>query len=390
MISPLTLVDPHSSYNGRMNVCDHPDLLDLDEALRRLAEAIPARGLPALHAGREDPALDRSAMDGLALRAADGSGPRRVLGTLFAGMDPAAFRVGPAEGVRIMTGACLPEGADAVVPVEQLADGTTPTILPKEGDHIRKRGSQGAAGDQLLPEGAPWSAVRAGLFAQEGTVLALPRRPVVAVASTGDELVADPAPWQIRDSNGPMLEALAFRLGAEVRRLPRLPDTEAALRGALESMDGVDVLLTSGGVSAGDKDLLPGLLEAMGARILFHKIRLKPGKPMLAARLGGLTLLGLPGNPQSAYLNALLFLPVALARLQGAEPAAPWKTAPLRGAVKNKGDRPFLAPCALDGGLVPLSNQGSGDLGALARAQACALIPPGGQEGGETKYVDVI
>jgi molybdopterin molybdotransferase len=185
-----------------------------------------------------------------------------------------------------------------------------------------------------------------------------------------------------------MLEALARRLGAETRRMTRLPDAEEALRTALLEMRDADLLLTSGGVSAGDKDLLPGVLRGLGAEILFHKIRLKPGKPMLAARLGGLTILGLPGNPQSAYLNALLFLPLALARLQGAEAPPIWHQGHLLEVVKNKGDRPHLVPCTLAGrNLRPLKNQGSGDLGGLARAQACALIPPGGREAGPVDYM---
>ncbi len=372
-----------------MSVCDHEDLLDLDEALHRLAAAIPMQALSSLQAERDDPALDRSAMDGLAVRAQDGATPRRVLGTLYAGMDPSAFTVGPGEGVRIMTGACLPAGADAVVPVELLSsDGAHPAKAPKLGDHVRLRGSQARASDVVLPPGEPWQAARVGLFAQEGRTIPLPRRPKAAIASTGDELVADPSPWQIRDSNGPMLEALAFRMGAEPRRMSRLPDTEEALREALTSLQDADVLLTSGGVSAGDKDLLPGVLRSLGAEILFHKIRLKPGKPMLAARLGHLTILGLPGNPQSAYLNALLFLPVALARLQGTEAPSPWRQGTLLEPVKNKGERPLLAPCSLhQHELRPVAQQGSGDLGALARAQVCARIAPGGQGPGPVEYL---
>jgi molybdopterin molybdotransferase len=185
-----------------------------------------------------------------------------------------------------------------------------------------------------------------------------------------------------------MLEALAFRLGGEVRRLPRLADDAKALEQALGRMEGIDILLTSGGVSMGERDLLPGVLRDMGATLLFHRIRLKPGKPMLAARLGDLTILGLPGNPVSAYLNALLFLPVALARLQGGEALDPWKEAELAEPVANKGDRPLLHPCTLQAGrLLPLPSQGSADLVRLAQADACAWIPPGGAKAGRTRYL---
>jgi molybdopterin molybdotransferase len=214
----------------------------------------------------------------------------------------------------------------------------------------------------------------------------------VAVASTGDELVAEPAAHQIRDSNGPMLEALAHALGADVLRRPALPDDPAALAAALSAPDGAPILLTSGGVSMGEHDHLPSVLAGLGARILFHRIRLKPGKPMLAALLGDRLILGLPGNPVSAYLNALLFLPVALARLQGLRPPDPWRSGPLAARVKNKGDRPLLHPCRIeDGTLHPLASKGSGDLVTLAQADACAWIEPGGLEAGaKTRYLAVV
>jgi molybdopterin molybdotransferase len=373
-------------------------LLPLDDALALLRAALPAPEAPALLADRDDPALDRSAMDGVALRSADGEAPRRLAGTLFAGEDPASRPVGPGEAVRIMTGAALPPGADAVVPVERIRlEGSFIHLeaAPRGGDHVRKRGSQARAGEELLPKGTPLNAARAGLRAQVGLDVPAPRRVVVGVASTGDELTADPLPHQIRDSNGPMLAALAHRLGAEARRLPALPDDPAALRARLSDLGGIRVLLTSGGVSLGQKDHLPAVLEALGARILFHWIRLKPGKPMLAALLpasgGDRLVLGLPGNPVSAYLNALLFLPVVLARLEGVQEPDPWRHGTLARAVRNPGDRPLLHPCRRVGpALEPLPTQGSGDLVTLARADACAWIPEGGATPGPVRYLEVL
>ena len=375
--------------------CDHPDLLPLEEALRRLWEALPAPATGEVRADRDDPAADRAAMDGVALRTADGRLSRRLLGTLFAGDDPAAFRIEPGTAVRIMTGAALPPGADAIVPVEQLADTgghVQVQVDPEPGDHIRARGEQARAGYLLLPAGAPLTAAALGLRAQVGLPVPAPARLRVDVASTGDELVAEPAPWQIRDSNGPMLAALAHALGADVRRKPSLPDEPEALAAALAEPGGAPILLTSGGVSMGEHDHLPSVLAALGARILFHRIRLKPGKPMLAALLGDRLVLGLPGNPVSAYLNALLFLPVALARLQGGAFPDPWRPGRLAERVKNKGDRPLLHPCRREGGLLhPLPSKGSGDLVTLARAEACAWIAPGGLEAGaETRWLPVL
>lgn len=375
--------------------CDHPDLLPLDEALARLWAALPAPPATEVRADRDDPASDLAAMDGVALRSEEGSAPRRLLGTLYAGDDPAAFTVTPGTAVRIMTGAALPAGADAILPVEQLreADGIIhPLDDPRPGDHVRRRGGQAHAGDLLVPADQPLNVARTALRAWVGQPVPPPSRIRVAVASTGDELVADPAPHQIRDSNGPMLAALAHTLGAEVERRPALPDDPGALAAALRNPGGARILLTSGGVSMGEHDHLPQVLKDLGAAILFHKIRLKPGKPMLAAQLGDLLVLALPGNPVSAYLNALLFLPVALARLEGRALPDPWRRARLAAPVKHKGDRPLLHPCRLmDGQLEPLPGKGSADLVTLARADAFAWIEAPGQKArDQVRYLTVV
>lgn len=381
---------PWERYHGGMS----SDLLSLEEALQRLAGAFPPPATGAILADRDDPALDRSAMDGAAMRAADGTAPRTVLGTLYAGDPPSLFRVAPGTCVRIMTGACLPEGADTVVPVEHLveADGTlAPTAPPREGEWIRRRGGQALAGALLLPGGLPHNAARTGLRAQVGLEPPPLRRVRVGVAPTGDEIVDHPEPHQIRDSNGPMLTALAHALGAEARQLPALPDDPASLEAFLSGLDGLDILITSGGVSAGEKDHLPRVLEALGARVLFHKIRLKPGKPMLAAILGRRVILGLPGNPVSSYLNALLFLPVAMAGLLGTVAPDPWKSGQLEAAVPNPGDRPLLHPCRRQGAVLqPLDSRGSADLIRLAQADACAWIAPGGAPAGPARYLDLL
>jgi molybdopterin molybdotransferase len=292
-----------------------------------------------------------------------------------------------------MTGACLPEGADTVAPVENLNrvdDRLAPAAAPRAGEWVRRRGSQASAGDVLLPPGLPHSAARDGLRAQVGLPPRPLRRLAVGIAPTGDELVDCPGPHQIRDSNGPMLAALAHALGAEAHRLPPVPDDPASLRAFLEAQAGLDILITSGGVSAGEKDHLPQALRAMGARILFHKIRLKPGKPMLAAILGRQVVLGLPGNPVSSYVNTLLFLPVAMAGLLGTAAPDPWKSGFLEGAVANPGDRPLLHPCRRRGDrLEPLESRGSADLVRLAQADACAWVPAGGTGAGPVRCLDL-
>ena len=370
------------------------DLLSLEDALERLASAFPPPAGGPVLADRDDPALDRSAMDGAALRSGDGTAPRQVLGTLFAGDPPDRFQVGPGTCVKIMTGGCLPAGADSVVPFEKLklVDGQlVPLVPPAPGDWIRHRGDQAAAGAVLLPPGLPHTAARAGLRAQVGQAPPAPRRVRVGIAPTGDEIVEHPLPHQIRDANGPMLAALAHALGAEVRRLAPVPDDPPALRAFLEGLGDLDILITSGGVSAGEKDHLPRVLADLGAQVLFHKIRLKPGKPMLAALLGPRVILGLPGNPVSSYINALLFLPVAMAGLLGTARPDPWKPGILEAAVANPGDRPLLHPCTLRGDrLLPLESRGSADLIRLAQADACAWVPAGGCQAGPTRYLTVI
>jgi molybdopterin molybdotransferase len=369
-------------------------LLPLDKALAMLAAAIPAPVLAAIRADRDDPALDRSSMDGAALRAEDGIQPRRILGTLFAGDDASGWSVTPGTCVRIMTGAVVPVGANAVVPVEQLreADGCLiPASAPRSGDFIRRRGSQARSGDLLLPAGLPANAARLGLRAQVGEPLPPFARIRVGVAPTGDELVADPGPHQIRDSNGPMLAALAHRMGAEAGTLPAIPDEPAAIAGFLRKLGPTRVLLTAGGVSMGEKDFLPQVLDRLGARILFHRIRLKPGKPTLAALLDDRVILCLPGNPVSAYINTLLFLPVVLARLEGRAMPDPWRTGRLTARVSNPGDRPLLHPCTRRGDLLdPLPSRGSADLVRLAQADVCAWIPEGGMDAGETRFLELL
>jgi molybdopterin molybdotransferase len=377
-----------------MASCDENGLLDLDEALARLAAAIPSPAWEGKKADRDDPALDIAARVGAAMHRGDGAAPRAVIGTLFAGDDPSAFNLGPGEAVRIMTGAAMPEGADCVVPVERLHEtqgGLVPEEAPVAGANVRRRGSHARAGDDLLPERRPLTAARVGLRAWTGLPVPPPKRIRVGIASTGDELNGDPAPWQIRDSNGPMLAALTHNLGAWALRLPPLPDVKGALSERLSDLTGLSVLITSGGVSMGEKDLMPVALRELGADILFHKLNLKPGKPMLAAILGRTVVLGLPGNPQGAYLNARIFLPVVLARLQGNEVPELWRRGQLAEAVSNKGDRPLLQPCRRqEDRLTPLPSRSSGDLATLARADACAWIPAGGMAAGPARYLDLL
>lgn len=173
--------------------------------------------------------------------------------------------------------------------------------------------------------------------------------------------------------------------------LSPVPDDPSAIGRFLDELGEIQVLLTSGGVSMGERDYLPQVLMDRAANILFHKICLKPGKPTLAAVMDRRVILCLPGNPVSAYVNALLFLPVILARLEGRTLPNPWRQGFLSARVANPGDRPLLHPCLKRGNeLVPLSSRGSADLVRLAQADVCAWIPAGGMTPGETRFLELV
>ncbi len=307
-------------------------------ALAAAAGRILAEPLAAL---RTQPAFAASAMDGYAIRWADRAGPWRVVGTAFAG---AGFggSVGAGEAARILTGAPLPAGADTVIVQEDVArDGNSLRLTgdgpPREGAHIRRAGLDFSEGEALLAAGTRLLAPQIGLTAAAGhAAVRVHRRPRVALLATGDELVlpgAATGPHQIISSNGVMLAAL---LGdcADIVDAGIARDEADALRDAVAACADADVLVTIGGASVGDHDLVKPVLEAMGARFDFWKVAMRPGKPVMRGRLGGQHVIGLPGNPVSAFVTALLFVKPLLQRLAGA-------AAPL----------PLLHPARLDGTL---------------------------------------
>jgi molybdopterin molybdotransferase len=276
------------------------------------------------------PRFDNSAMDGYAVRAADaGPGaPLEVVDESAAG-SPANVEVQPGTAVRIMTGAPVPGGADAIVPVEQAEERDGRVVLrvePHPGEHIRRAGEDVRGGDVVLSTGATLNGAALGMLASVGRdrVRVHPRLRVV-VLSTGDELV-DPGeqlgPGQLHDSNSYMLTALAREAGARCYRQPIVPDDKAQLEEALEgALAQADVLVTSGGVSAGRYDLVKEVLAALGD-VAFSRVAMKPGMPQafgFAHRDPDppVPCFGLPGNPVSAFVSWEVFVRPALRRLQG-------------------------------------------------------------------------
>jgi molybdopterin molybdotransferase len=378
-------------------------MLSLDEAQARLLAAIDplpvetvrveaalGRHLAAdLAARRTQPPFAASAMDGYAIRFADLPGPWRLIGESSAGR---RFdrRVGSGETVRIFTGAPLPDGADTVMVQEDVGrDGARVTLThdgpPHPGAHVRPAGLDFAQDDALAAAGVQLTAPLLGLLAAGGHgELAVHRRPRVALLSTGDELVpagTPPGPDQIVNANAPMLRALFAAAGADVVDLGIVGDDRAALAAALDRAAGVDLLVTVGGASVGDRDLVVPALEAQGATIDFWKVAIKPGKPMLTGRLGASRVIGLPGNPVSAFVCTQLFVLPTLRRMAGSpSPLLPVIRARTRVALPANGPRRdhLRARLSCDGGdwrVAPAPLQDSSTLRILAASNALLVRP---------------
>ncbi len=393
-----------------------PALLTVDEALtavlgrvvplppRRvgLAEALGRTLAEDVAADIDAPPFEKALMDGYAVRAADLDGVDRRLAIgeeINAGMTPTR-PLGPREAAVIMTGAPLPEGADAIVMIERTRrDGATvliddPAVSP--GRNRMARGREMRAGEVILQSGEVLNAVKLGLLASVGRVdVAVIPWPTVAVVPTGDELVdpgQTPGPGQIRNSNATVLCALARQAGAEARALPIAPDEPVPLRDALAQGLAADVLLITGGVSAGNRDLVPATLAALNVDRVFHKIRLKPGKPLWfgvgprrsdgdGVGKAGPLVFGLPGNPVSGLVGFLLFVRPALDALAVRPgPSDRSISARLGSAFEHSGDRPTYHPARRtdDGSIEPIGGwAGSADLRTLALADGFAVFPSG-------------
>ncbi len=295
---------------------------------RYLAEPLLAR--------RTQPACDLSAMDGYAVTEGDMAGPWRVVGESAAG-HPFSGTLKSGEAVRISTGATMPAGAAAVILQEDLAREGDRLTLTGEAPapparHIRREGMDFRSGEPVLPAGALVGPAQIALAVASGHAhLPVRRRPRLAILDSGDELAADPGhclPHQVPASNGVMLAALAASIPCVVQRLGPVPDNLEALADALERAQDADIVVTSGGASVGDHDLIRPALEAWGAEIDFWRVAIKPGKPILVAHRprasGGRQLvLGLPGNPVSSHVTAYLFLLPLLRALLGAADSLP-------------------------------------------------------------------
>lgn len=346
-------------------------------------------------AGHDVPSFANSAMDGFAVRAADTAGAPvtlEVVGTAAAGSAP-GVEVGPGQAVRIMTGAILPAGADAIVMVERTAPAGAGRVrieaAASAGDHVRHPGEDITAGQTLFEPGTELGPGHVGVLASVGaeTVDVVPRARV-GVLSTGDELTSasgDLRPGQIRDSNRPMLLALVARAGCVPVDLGSVPDDEAAITAAIERGVGeCDAILTSGGVSVGDFDYVKVVLDRLG-EMHWWQVAVKPAKPLAFGTVRGTPVFGLPGNPVSSMVSFELFARPGLRQVMGhRELFRPELPAVADEALRRHPDGKVhfvrvVASTDDDGRLHVRSSGGQGShlLRAMALANALAVLPDG-------------
>ncbi|HYV84630.1 MAG TPA: gephyrin-like molybdotransferase Glp [Patescibacteria group bacterium] len=366
--------------------------------------------LDELVAEADLPAFDKALMDGLAVRASDLAGgvrELRVADTIAAGRDPSSLAaLAPGSAARIMTGAPLPPGADAVVMVERTSavagDARSVRCLDvvAPGENVAPAGSDVRAGERLLAAGDWIGAAEIGVLAAFGRIQVRVRaRPRVAVLATGDEIVppgTTPGPGRIRNSNGPMLLALARDAGAETLDLGIAPDEKEALARQLGRGLESDLLIVSGGVSMGEYDLVGDVLRSLGVEVLFDAVAIKPGKPFTFGTRGRAVVAACPGNPVSGYVIFQVFIRAALRRMIGsATPAPPMLRGVLSGPLRTRAGRTgyHQARARFESGrcvveIVPTS--GSADLVSCARGNALAVTPAGAVSLAAGDPVDVL
>jgi molybdopterin molybdotransferase len=390
-------------------------VIGFDEALKTVLEHAAALPTPttellplltcgnrvlaeAVRADRDQPPFDRSTRDGFAVRVSEfGAGGLRIAGQVRAGEQWRGGALESGAAIEIMTGAPIPEGADAVVMVEHVerVDGAIHSMgdrTIRSGENIVPRGSEARMGETVLTPGTGIEGAEIALAAACGhPALTVFRKPRVAIVATGDELVeidAAPGPQQIRNSNSYGLAALVAQAGGDAVRLPIAGDRRPELEGIIRSARSCELMLLSGGVSMGEYDLVEEVLQTLGAEFFFTGVRMQPGKPVVFGRLPAANDLpsqfffGLPGNPVSTQVTFHCFVEPLLRAMAGAAVHGPrFAQATLTEDVAGKPGLMRVLPARLTADrLRPevrlVSWQGSGDLAANARANCYAVLPP--------------
>lgn len=349
---------------------------------RYLAESAPCR--------MDHPGFDQSAMDGIAFRWKAKTRPLRLIGTMAAGDRPDTLVIEGDDAARIMTGAPIPQGADTVMMIEKVRINDDTCWLEEpgtSGQHIRFRGENMKQGDVLAEAGVPLTAARiAALTAQGISDAVVKPRLRIGIATTGNEIIPhfQPLrPGQIHNSNAPALEAFFSAPDLACMQLGVLPDDLEQTTACLAKHTDLDVLVLTGGVSMGDFDFVPAAAEAAGFKPHFHKVRMKPGKPVWVGRHdSGTWLFGLPGNPVSALVGATLFIQPVLNAMRTGRFQPPHKIhMPLASGIKNHSKFPFFQGCQLvikDGVTCakPVKTSGSGDILRFGASELLLCIPP--------------
>jgi molybdopterin molybdotransferase len=398
-------------------------MIDYQEARNRIlaaarflgAESVPLLGALGrslavdVKAGEDIPPFAKAVMDGYAVRAADtrlpgggGAVELEVVEDLPAGR-VARKAVGPGQAIRIMTGAPLPRGADAVVMVERTEKaGTAVRVLHsvRPGENIGLAGEDVRKGDVVLEKGSLVGPAELGMLAAlNRSVVRVARRPRAAVVATGDEVVEPgerKGPGKIRNSNGYSLLAMAQGAGAEASYLGIARDRKSSLVGKIRRAAECDILLLSGGVSVGDHDLVKSQLESLGVRPVFWKVRIKPGKPVFFGVRGKQLVFGLPGNPTSAMVTFLLFVRPAIDKMTGKREIGPRRAkAILSEDIALKPGRRHYLRGILEGAgpvlrVAPYANQKSGVLRSMVRSRVLIEAPADASRLEKDREVDIV
>ncbi len=381
MAEPISISEALARVLARVSPLPAESVALPDSVGRVLAE--PARALVDL------PPFPSSAMDGFAVRAADTPGTLPVGHRIAAGR-PAQRALRPGEAMAIATGGAVPDGADAVVPIEYVVEYDNRVEIsaaPHPGDHVRPRAGDVRAGDIVVEAGSVLGPAQVGGLAAAGiSEVRCARRPRAAVLATGSELRAPGevlGPGQIYESNGVLLSSALSSAGAEVERLPSVEDDPGLHRAALARGLEYDVLVTSGGVSVGPHDLVRGVERELGVEEVFWGVAVKPGKPVSFGLHGATLVFGLPGNPVSALVGFELFVRPALLALQGATwPGPRYESGRLVRALRRDPRRDELVRARSRSGeegvvLDPIGGQESHMIARAAGADALVLVPRG-------------
>jgi molybdopterin molybdotransferase len=378
-VDPLTFTEARDTVLRLVHATPSTEQVELADAGGRvLAENVAA--------DRDTPALPRSVRDGFAVRASDVPGELTVIGEVRAG-DRFAGMVGPGQAVEIMTGAPVPDGADAVIMVEHTTrsgDRVAHDRSAEAQQFINAAGCEAAAGEIVLRAGARLDYTGVAFLASAGrATVKVYRKPVVAIIATGDEIVEvaeTPREFQIRNSNAYSLATQVARAGGIPRVLPIARDTLDETRALIALGLAADLLLLSGGVSAGKHDVVEPALAAVGAEFFFDRVLIQPGQPLVFGRARDRFFFGLPGNPASTMVTFEIFARAAVQRLGGeGSPALHMPWARLTRDFRHRAGLTRFLPAQLtdDGGSVtPVSWRGSGDVPSMTRANAFLIADP--------------